>query len=265
MRLQQVVVNLLDNASKFTRDGGHIWLTLAREGDGGARAYAAVRVRDDGMGISRVLLPRIFELFTQGQEVSSERGRAGIGVGLSLVKSLVELHGGKIEAVSAGEALGSEFVLRLPVLDAARIPAQARGGKKPAGVDAPSRRILVVDDNPDVGDALRGLLAMQGHEAHIARDGADAVARASELRPDIVLLDISLPDVDGYEVARRLRALDATRHALILALTGFGQHGDLERSRAAGIDRHLTKPVDMDELEDCLRREPTAKTRGSED
>jgi two-component system CheB/CheR fusion protein len=270
MRMQQIFVNLLDNATKFTRDGGHLWLTVEREkvdsGADMATRFAAVRVRDDGMGISHALLPRVFELFTQGEEGSSERSRAGIGVGLSLAKSLVELHGGTITAFSAGESLGSEFVLRFPLLDPERSSAdRASGANARSGTATPKRRILLVDDNHDVGDALRGLLAALGHEVVVTRDGADALARVRDVRPEIVLLDINLPDMDGYELARRMRAMDATRSALIFALTGFGQPDDLRRSLEAGIDRHLTKPIDVDKLEACFEGALAGRSRGDGD
>ena len=240
VRLEQVFANLLGNASKFTRPGGNVWLTAEPEGG----RVAVVRVRDNGVGIEPDMLPRIFELFVQADSLT-ERSRSGMGLGLTLAKRLVELHGGTIEAHSAGASLGSEFAVRLPLL-ATHAPAgakRAKPGPKVSGV-----RILVVDDNLDSGDSLRLLLARAGHEVRTVDRGAIALPMAAELVPDLVVLDIGLPDIDGYTVAARLRADERTRRAVIIAVTGYGRDEDRARSARAGIDMHMTKPVDPDLL-----------------
>jgi two-component system CheB/CheR fusion protein len=255
LRLDQTLSNLLNNASKFTRHGGRIWVTVEREPaavDSDTRPQVAIRVRDNGVGIEPALLPRIFDLFVQSDRVS-ERSRTGIGLGLTLARRLVELHGGSIEAFSAGNALGSEFVMRLPLLETpqeGRIAGRAR--KAPARISA--QRILVVDDNVDSAESLRLMLAASGHEVNIAGDGATAISAVARLEPEVVLLDIALPDMDGYTVARKLRTTPAGRDALIVAVSGYGRDEDIVRSRDAGIDAHLVKPLDPEALEDVIRR-----------
>jgi two-component system CheB/CheR fusion protein len=251
VRLDQVLTNLLANASKFTRHGGRIWLTVEREPiSGEGRLGVAVRVRDNGVGIDPAMLPRVFDLFVQADS-SSEPSRTGIGLGLTLAKRLVDLHGGTIEAFSAGNALGSEFVLHLPLLpaDAVAAPAQARARVPVAAV---RRRVLVVDDNRDSGDSLRRIFEMAGHETRLVGDGGAAVSAAAEFHPDVVLLDIGLPDMDGYKVARNLRADRRTRELFIVAVTGYGRDDDRAKSEQAGIDIHMTKPVDIDALMEAV-------------
>ncbi len=246
-RLDQILGNLLNNASKFTPDGGRIWLHVEREaaaGDGQPGGTAVLRVRDNGLGIEPEMLPRIFELFVQGSH-TTRRMRTGVGIGLTLVKRLVELHGGTIEARSAGRSKGSEFVVRLPLVatpDAERTLA-------PDLATAPAvQRMLLVDDNRDAIDAMQEWLGRAASEVRVAYDGTEALALAESFKPQVVLLDIGLPDMSGYDVARKLRAMPATRKALLIAITGFGRPEDIELGRDAGFDEHLTKPADPDRL-----------------
>jgi two-component system CheB/CheR fusion protein len=245
VRLDQVFSNLLANASKFTRRDGRIWLNVEKEERRRGGATLAVRIRDNGVGIDKRLLPRIFDLFVQGDS-PPERTNSGIGLGLTLARRLVDLHGGTIEAHSAGAALGSEFVVRLPLLQDPARTGVVRGGTQRSAVAA--RRILVVDDNFDSGDSLRMLLARMGHDVRLVGEGGPVPAMAAEFQPDLVVLDIGLPDMDGYSVARALRADARTKDAFIVAVTGYGRDEDRARSLAAGIDDHMTKPVDPDAL-----------------
>ncbi len=255
VRLVQIIVNLLNNAAKYTRPGGHVWLS-AEQSSGG---FANIRVRDDGMGIPPGMLPHVFELFTQG-EWSAGHAQGGIGIGLALVRRLVELHGGAITAASAGLGHGSEFVVRLQVSpaqsvigkklllgsDAAIVPHQNRTGS--------GRRVLVVDDSVDAARSLSMLLSLEGHEVRVAHDGATALLAAEAFKPEIVFLDIGLPHIDGYEVARRLRARPAMEQAVLIALTGYGQDDDRRRSHEAGFNSHLVKPVDLTALRNSVMR-----------
>ena len=245
MRLEQVFVNLLGNASKFTRHGGRIWLAAEKEASAsGAAASAAVRVRDNGVGIDQAMLPQIFELFVQADRLS-ERARTGIGIGLTLAKRLLDLHGGTIEAHSAGNALGSEFIIRLPLAESG---ARLSAPKEPKKVAIARRRVLIVDDDRDSGESLRLLFSVAGHDTRLVGEGAQTVSAAAAFKPDVILLDIALPDMDGYRVARDLRADFRTRDALIVAVTGYGRDADRAKSRDAGIDVHMTKPIDPDTL-----------------
>jgi CheY-like chemotaxis protein len=238
--LEQVVTNLLANAVKYTPAGGEITVSVRRDGD-----HAVLAVRDTGVGIRPELLPRVLDLFVQSDR-SLERSGGGLGIGLSLVRQLVELHGGTVEAASAGPGRGSTFTVRLPVLAA---PADADDAARPA-VAGPPRRVLVIEDNDDAREMLRNLLRLFGHEVHEACDGAVGLEEARRLRPDAALIDIGLPGMDGYEVARRIRAdLPGAR---LVALTGYGQPEDRERALAAGFDVHLVKPVDPDQLQRLL-------------
>lgn len=243
-RLEQVVVNLLTNAAKYTDEGGCIDLRLAAEG-----GSAVLRVRDTGIGIAPELLPRIFELFTQAER-SLDRSQGGLGIGLCLVQRLVELHGGTV-AVHSVLGHGSEFVLRLPLATAwaplQTLPALAAAVPADAGC-----RVLVVDDNVDAAQTLADLLSMTGHEVRMVHDGLSAVDAAVAWCPDVVLLDIGLPGLNGFEVAKRIR-LEAAHPAMVLvALTGYGQASDRQRSHEAGFDHHLVKPADFDEVEKIL-------------
>jgi signal transduction histidine kinase/CheY-like chemotaxis protein/integral membrane sensor domain MASE1 len=249
-RLEQVVSNLLHNAVRYTDPGGRIAVRASAEG-----GTAVLRVEDTGIGLRPEMLERIFEPFVQGQRASSQQPSQGLGIGLSLVRSLVEMHHGSVAAASAGPGRGSVFTVRLPL--AARPAAAAGedvGEHAPARSDgAPRRRVLVVDDNVDGADSLALVLRRSGHEVVVAYDGREALAQSERQAFDVVLLDIGLPDdLDGYEVARRLRAAEAAPPPVLIALTGFGQPEDHRRSREAGFARHLVKPVDPRELERLL-------------
>jgi len=254
VRLIQVVSNLLTNACKFTDHGGRIWLTVERGGDGAGERVAeqaVIRVRDNGIGISAGDLPRLFQIFMQA-DTSLDRPSAGLGIGLALVKNLVEMHGGTVEVYSDGIGKGSEFVVRLPTLPAepqAR-PAEPTLTNPAQNATDPKRslRILVVDDNRDSAKSMALLLKSEGHLTHIAYDGLQAVEAASTFRPDVVLMDIGLPTLNGYEACRRIREQPAGNTIRMLALTGWGQNEDRQKTAEAGFDAHLVKPVDFQEL-----------------
>jgi PAS domain S-box-containing protein len=240
-RLAQVIGNLLNNASKFTDKGGHVWLTVEKEGN-----EAVIRVRDNGIGIAQEHIPGLWEMFAQ-VDTSLERSRGGLGIGLTLVKTLVEMHGGTVEAQSDGLARGSEFTVRLPILSDAALPASHTGVSAPP-LPTMQRRVLIVDDSEDGAESLAMLLQLGGHETQVAHDGVEAIEAAEKLRPDIVLLDIGLPRLNGYEVCHRLRKEPWAKNLTLVALTGWGQEEDRHRSREAGFDAHLVKPVDHDAL-----------------
>jgi two-component system, chemotaxis family, CheB/CheR fusion protein len=240
IRLEQVFGNLLHNASKFTPPGGHLWLS-AKSLDHGRRPTVEVRLRDDGSGISREALPRIFDMFMQAEH-SLDRTQGGLGIGLTLVKNLVELHGGQIEAVSAGPGKGSEFIVRLPTSKAAPHLTHDTTHEPLPRQDALCR-ILVVDDNVDAADTLAMLLKFVGHDVKVVHDGAAALKVTEQFHPQVVLLDIGMPRMDGYEVARRMRQQPGMDKAILMALTGYGQDEDRRRAWEAGFDHHLTKPV----------------------
>jgi signal transduction histidine kinase len=237
-RISQAVANLLNNAAKYMEEGGQIWLTAEREGE-----EAVIRVRDRGVGIPPEMLSRVFELFTQ-LDRSLDRSEGGLGVGLALVRGLVELHGGSVEALSEGSGRGSELVVRLPVVRVGPVPAAeaSPGCQQKPDSDKAGRRILVVDDNEDAAETLGMFLELSGYEVHIAHDGEEALREAELRKPEIVLLDIGLPKLDGYEVARRLRAGGGPQ--LIIAISGYGRDEDRGRGMEAGVDRYLVKPVD---------------------
>jgi PAS domain S-box-containing protein len=239
-RLEQVVVNLLTNAAKYTDPGGHIWLTVQQEAE-----EAVLRVRDTGVGIAPEILPCIFELFTQAER-SLDRSQGGLGIGLALVQRLVELHGGTVAASSA-VGQGSEFVVRLPV---ASPPQQQASSSltETAQPTGPSLRVLVVDDNVDTVTTLSLLVKEFGHDVRTAHDGSAVLAAALDYRPNVVLLDIGLPGLDGFEIATRLRQQPALQNAVLVAITGYGEPSNLQRSFEAGFDHHLVKPVDFAKL-----------------
>jgi PAS domain S-box-containing protein len=239
-RLAQVVANLVNNACKFTPTQGRIWVSTEREGD-----EAVLRVKDTGIGISLEDQARIFEMFTQS-DGSMERARGGLGIGLALVRQLVELHGGNVQVHSPGVGHGSEFIARLPLAAvlAASAVAPAAGGPSEA------KRILVVDDNVDAALSLAQFLEMEGHHVSVAHDGASALHQALEEEPDVVVLDIGLPGMNGFDVAARIREAQPSTRPLIVALTGWGQKEDRQRSEQAGIDAHMVKPIDPQSL--CL-------------
>jgi two-component system CheB/CheR fusion protein len=261
-RLEQVLANLLNNAAKYTEPGGRIWLSAQREND-----HVLLRVRDTGIGIPPKLLPRVFDLFTQGDR-SLDRSQGGLGIGLTLVRSLVEMHGGTVEVHSEGIKRGSEFVVRLPVeaevLPEAKAPSPkeiaepqpARAPQPAAGDSSASRRVLVVDDNVDLVMTTTLLLRKMGHEVYSAHDGPAALEAADAYLPEVVLVDIGLPGMNGYEVARHLRQRAGFDRVLLVAMTGYGQQEDRQRSQQAGFDHHLVKPVRWQELQELLAAEP---------
>jgi CheY-like chemotaxis protein len=239
-RLEQTVVNLLTNAAKYTDRGGQIWLTAERVG-----TEVHIKLRDSGVGIPPEKIPEMFELFAQGDR-SLARSEGGLGIGLTLVKRLIDMHGGSVTAHSKGSGTGSEFVVRLPL---ARAPVgEATDAAREAKPSRRQSRVLVVDDNIDAAKGLEKLLKLLGHEVEVAHDGPSAISLARLHRPDIILLDLGLPGMDGYQVAAELRREGCCRQALLIALTGYGQEDDLRRSRAAGFDHHLVKPVDFQTL-----------------
>ena len=242
-RLVQVLSNLLTNAGKYTPNGGHIVVRF-----GGTPKEAVLEVTDDGMGITPELMPEIFELFTQGSR-GADRVQGGLGLGLALVKNLVELHGGTVRADSAGEGRGATFTVRLPRI--AEQPLSTRP-TPPRTVKVPPRRILVVDDNVDAARTLADWLKLEGHTVYVFFDGPSALDFEAPDHIDAFVLDIGLPGMDGREVARRLRARPDTSHSLLIALSGYGQAADLERSAAAGFDHHLVKPADPQALQHLL-------------
>ncbi len=246
-RLAQAIANLLNNAAKYTPKRGHIALTAERAGES-----VAIKVRDTGIGIRAELLPQVFDLFAQ-VDTALERAQGGLGIGLFLVKKLVELHGGSVEAHSAGRGQGAEFIVRLPVAseDRATQGASAEAGARPVA-PLPARRVLVVDDNRDAAESLGTLLRMLGHEVYLAFDGLTALEAARRYRPDLVLLDIGLPGMHGYDVAQRIRKQPELREVVLVAVTGWGQEEDRRRAREAGFDHHLTKPLNRTALERLL-------------
>jgi PAS domain S-box-containing protein len=243
-RMAQVLSNLLNNAAKYTEPGGRIRLSATRD-----HGKVVISVKDTGVGIPRAMLPRIFDLFTQVDR-SLEKAQGGVGIGLSLVKGLVDLHGGNVEARSGGQGKGSEFIVRLPLLDeaAAPIPKPEKAMTGQLG----GYRVLVADDNVDSAMSLAMLLRLMGNEVHTAHDGMQAVAVASELQPDLALLDIGMPKLNGYETCQRIREQSGGRKVMLVALTGWGQDEDIRRSHLAGFDRHLVKPVEPSALEKLL-------------
>jgi two-component system CheB/CheR fusion protein len=252
-RLAQVVGNLLTNASKFTPREGSVTLTVERDDD-----VAVVTVRDDGIGIAPDQLHRIFDMFAQVGS-ALERSAAGLGIGLTLVKNLVELHGGSVVARSQGLGHGSEFVVRLPLESAV---ARQNSTKIPSTADdlrTPVRRILIVDDNRDAANSLARLLQISGHEVSTAHSGAAAIDAVGQAPPEMVLLDIGLPDITGYEVAGRLRRDHADQKLTLVALTGWGQAADRQRAKDAGFDYHLLKPVEYRDLARLIAQLPQAR------
>lgn len=259
-RLVQVLTNLLNNAAKYTDEGGQIWLTAAAE-----EGEVMVRVRDDGIGIAAAMLPRVFDLFTQVPG-ALDRSEGGLGIGLAMVGHLVQLHGGTVQAFSDGPGRGSEFVVRLPLLSATvagRVGAGETGGLPG---ESPSRRILVADDNEDMVEAVAQLLRRRGHEVCIACDGPAALAAVQTFRPEVVFLDIELPVLSGYEVARRLREQQGLENVLLVATTGHAEEEVRYRAHDAGFDGHLAKPFRVDAVLRFLAHNRTggfAAPRGS--
>ena len=256
-RLTQALGNVLGNAAKYTDRGGRIELLCSREA-----TDIEIRVRDNGIGIPAELLPRIFDLFTQ-LDRRSDQSSSGLGIGLALVRRLVEMHGGSITAASAGVGAGSEFVIRLPVFADAGTHVED-GPEPPRRRDGPavSRRILLADDNADALESLATVLRLRGHEVFSAPNGAIALETAVRHMPEVALLDIGMPLLDGYEVARRIRAQDWGKAVTLVALTGWGQESDRRRSQEAGFDTHLVKPLDLDKLAALLAQLPAQASDG---
>jgi CheY-like chemotaxis protein len=248
-RLAQVVANLLTNAAKYTDPGGEIVVAGSE-----AASAAVLSVRDTGRGIAPEMLPRLFDLFSQEhQEI--DRSEGGLGIGLSIVRSLVQAHGGSVEAHSDGKGQGAEFTVRLP-LATGGVPANETAARAvPASVRADAQlRILVVDDNPDAAELLADSLRALGHTARVAFDGPSAIEEARTFQPDVALLDLGLPVMDGFEVAHRLKSLPRLQDLQLVAITGYGQEVDRRRTREVGFDEHLVKPVDVEALDVWLRR-----------
>jgi len=245
-RLEQVMTNLLTNAAKYTNEGGHIWLSAQQEEN-----QAVLRVRDTGVGIAAAFLPHLFDLFTQAER-SSDRSQGGLGIGLALVKRLVEMHEGTI-GVSSSLGEGSEFVVSLPV-DLAGA-ASRKTQRPPTEIAKPTGavlRVLVVDDNVDAAAALEMLLHESGHVVRVAHTGPTGLAAALDFRPEVVLLDIGLPEMDGWKVAERIRQQPMLDDIVLIAMTGYGQKADRQRSQKAGFDHHLVKPVEFRTLRQFL-------------
>jgi CheY-like chemotaxis protein/two-component sensor histidine kinase len=244
VRLAQVFTNLLDNAAKYTQPQGHIALHVALEAK-----TAVVQVADNGMGIAPDHLPHLFDMFYQADR-SYEQTQGGLGIGLTLVRRLIQMHGGTVQAHSAGKNLGSEFTVRLPVaLEQVEPEKKADPGDK---IAAHSRRILVVDDYGESAETLADLLRLDGNEVEIAHDGYEALEAAAQFRPAVILLDVAMPKLNGYDAARRIREHPWGKKMVLIAVTGWGQARDRQRSREAGFDAHVTKPVDYPELMNLL-------------
>ncbi len=256
-RLSQVLSNLLKNAAKFTDPGGRVFCRLATDL---AMRRAVLTVRDTGIGIEPETLPHVFETYAQGNG-GLARGRGGLGLGLALVKALVELHGGEVRAASEGRGRGAEFSFWLPLAGPPAVPAPAHAGAR----TGPARpvRVLLIEDHRDAAESLRVLLGLYGHEVAVANSGPAGVALARQFRPDVVLCDLGLPVMDGFAVARALRQDPVTAGARLLALSGYGGREDQRRSREAGFELHLTKPVDVSEIERLLAVGPAEAAAGA--
>jgi len=254
-RLEQVVVNLLTNAAKYTEEGGHIWLSVLAEGN-----ECVIRVRDTGVGIAPALLPKIFDLFTQAER-SLDRSQGGLGIGLALVQRLTDLHGGRVE-VHSSLGQGSEFVVRLPLI-AVELEKAAPISEMVDPKKVRPLRVLVVDDNVDTVLSFSMLLKASGHDVFTANDGLSAVQVASETRPDVVLLDIGLPGINGYEVAKRIRQQPGGEAVVLIALTGYGQDTDRQLSAQAGFNHHLVKPARLEQVKEILAAAAEQRNRNA--
>jgi two-component system, chemotaxis family, CheB/CheR fusion protein len=258
VRLEQVLGNLLVNASKFSPTGGRVWLSVRRDGGGtdGAQPKAIIKIRDEGVGIGPELLPHVFEQFMQGEQ-SLDRSRGGLGIGLTLAKRLVDLHGGSIEAFSKGPGEGSEFTVLLPIVGSLTGPMRASSQTRaePSLHKVP-RRVLVVDDNVDSAVSLRMLLEMDGHQVDVAHDGPTALQKIEQIRPQVALLDIGLPGMDGYQVARALRRDPLGGSIWLVAVSGYSHAEHRRSAKEAGFDRYLVKPVDADAFRELLENLP---------
>jgi len=250
-RIEQILANLLHNASKYTERGGHVWVSAELNA-----GFVVVRVKDNGVGIAADMLPRVFDLFSQVDR-SLDRAAGGLGIGLTLVKSLVTLHNGTVEVSSPGVNRGSEFSVRLPTIAMRDWSRESK--PSPSGAPGPVRRILVVDDNEDAAVTLMMALQIHEHQVQIAHEPQAALELAFASKPEVILLDIGLPGMSGYEVARRLRQDPALDRTIIIAITGYGQDEDRRRSADADIDFHLVKPVDMSVVNELLREGQRAR------
>jgi signal transduction histidine kinase len=253
-RLEQVVSNILNNANKYTADDGCIDIALeVASGQSAEQPQAVMRIRDNGEGIDPELLPRLFDLFTQADR-SLAHSQGGLGIGLSLVRTLVELHGGSIVAHSEGRDSGSEFIVRIPLVKQVEVRPQRATDPAAPGADARSRpqRVLVVDDNPDIRESTAMMLSLIGHETRVAESGEEALQLAIKFQPTVILLDIGLPDLSGYEVVRRLRETGEFAATRIIAISGYDTPEARDRAAEAGFDHHLSKPVPLQELENLL-------------
>jgi CheY-like chemotaxis protein/two-component sensor histidine kinase len=246
VRLAQVLSNLLTNSAKYTEPNGQIWLSAVREG-----AEVVLRVRDNGIGIAPDLLPHVFELFVQADHAFT-KSQGGLGIGLTLVKNLTQLHGGTVEARSAGLGKGSEFSVHLPLILSNRAESPAKHDEVRYETPSSGHRLLIVDENKDAAVSLATLLRLQGHDVRVAHDGASALTLASSFLPHMIFLDIGMPDMDGYEVARTMRERPGLENVVLAALTGWGQEEDRRRTAAAGFDHHLVKPPEPAALERLL-------------
>jgi CheY-like chemotaxis protein/anti-sigma regulatory factor (Ser/Thr protein kinase) len=245
-RLAQVISNLLTNAAKYTPPGGGIRVSAALEGEA-----VALRVRDTGIGIDAAMLPRIFDLFTQDRQ-AIDRAQGGLGLGLAIVRSLVALHGGTVSVYSEGRGRGSEFVVRLPHLS--MTTGSSRADAAHLSPVSSGLRVLVVDDNEDAAAMLSDALAQAGHQTAVAHDGPIALQVGARFRPHVALLDIGLPVMDGFELARQIRSSAEMADTRLVAITGYGQEHDRQRTQAAGFAAHLIKPVDLHELTELIAK-----------
>jgi CheY-like chemotaxis protein len=246
VRLAQVFANLLNNAAKYTENAGHIQLSAAPDRD-----EAVVRVRDDGIGIPADVLPYVFDLFVQGTG-STTWSTSGLGIGLTLVRKLVELHRGSVQAFSDGPGRGSEFVVRLPITAARARTKEGLETRIPSAKCDACKRVLVVDDNADAAESLAMWLRLQGHEVQTVYDGLAVMSAVNAFRPQALLLDLGLPGMSGYEVAKELRSDPRWKKLVLAAVTGYGQDDDRRRSRESGFDYHLVKPVEPAQMQQVL-------------
>ena len=243
-RTEQIIGNLLGNALKFTPEGGTITVTVSRQGD-----LAVLRVSDNGIGMAPELAARVFEPFVQGER-PLDRSQGGLGIGLTLVRRLAELHGGSADASSEGPGRGTEITVRLPAIET---PSLSLKKPREAASRTP-RDVLIVEDNPDARDTLRRMLELDGHRVRVADDGLNGLDAVRASMPEIALIDIGLPRMDGYELARQIRRLDGSRRPYLVAVTGYGLPEDRAKTRLAGFDLHLTKPVDAEDLAEVMSR-----------
>jgi two-component system CheB/CheR fusion protein len=259
-RLQQIQVNMLSNAAKYTPRGGNVHLEAKREGE-----WAVISVKDDGTGIPKELLESVFDLFVQSNR-TLDRAAGGLGVGLTLARALVSMHGGTISAYSDGEGKGSEFVVRLPLMAAGEFakptPAEPAQAKRERPRLSKSSKVVVVEDNEDSRELLCVLLSRAGFDCHAAESGTAALALIDKVEPAIAVLDVGLPEMDGYEVARRIRSNPKTAHLILIALTGYGRASDRVASSEAGFDEHLVKPVRAEQLLSVMASLTESSERG---